>query len=360
MAACSVQSNPTKQMTFTFQELRTQVYGSIKESGHSVNGSWKMLSKAALVLGLWGISYAGLLAFGPGSLIATIVGVFSLLFFSLAIELGVMHDASHRSVSKNSLVNRLLSMALTLLGGSSILWFHKHVIHHHCYTNIPGSDPDIYSGGIFRFHDGDPWRPWHRWQYLYALPLYTMLALRWVWIDDFLDTLHNTYGLKGRRFLNLTGELVLARASHITLFFVLPYLASGSILWVLSIYLVHWLLLGVSVSIIFQLAHVTDVQAFPLEDMKPGDDWALHQLATTADFAVGNRFLTWFIGGLNFQVEHHIFPRISHLHYPLVQEIVARYCKEHGIPYHAYPSFFSAVSAHFGHLKRLAVRPGEA
>jgi len=362
MPVRSTQENPTHPANFSFDELRHLIDSHMAEAGVDKLGLGSMVAKAVFVLGAWALIYTGLLAFGPQSLPVAIVGILLLVVATLGVELGIMHDASHRAIFHGTLPNKLLGMTLTLAGGSSILWYQQHVIRHHSYTNMPGKDPDIDSDGVFRFRDGDPWRPWHRWQHIYALPLYALIALRWVWVDDFRHTLKNTFSLKPKSRFALVGELILSRVSHITLFFVIPYYVVGSFLPVLVFYLIHWMLFGVSMAVIFQLAHVTDVQVFPEARNKSGDDWAIHQLATTANFAVKNRFLTHLIGGLNYQVEHHIFNRFSHLHYPKIQPIVKKYCEEHGAPYFEYPTVMSAVKAHFGHLRRLAQRPinGEA
>lgn len=357
MPVRSTQETPISPQRFSFDELRHLIDAHMAAKGLSKLGRGSMAVKAALVFSIWIAVYAGLLAFGPQSLPLALAGVVLLVVASLGVELGIMHDASHRAIFNGTLLNKMLGMTLTFFGGSSILWYQQHVIKHHSYTNMPGQDPDIDSDGVFRFRDGDPWKPWHKWQHLYALPLYALIALRWIWMDDFRHAIKNTHGLKPKTMSLLVGELLLSRASHILLFFVIPYIAVGSFLPVLAFYLIHWMLFGAAMAVIFQLAHVTDVQAFPEARAKSGDDWAVHQLATTANFAVKNRFLTHLIGGLNYQVEHHIFNRFSHLHYPKIQPIVKKYCEEHGAPYYEYPTVMSAVKAHFGHLRRLAQRP---
>ena len=344
----------TEQSEFSYMELMKRVQKYLKERNLKPTGSWPMIGKALLVCGLWGFCYWGLMSYGPKSLLTAVSGTLLLIFFSLAMQLGVMHDASHRSISRSNFVNGLVNCTLTFVGVSSIMWYYKHVVAHHGQTNIPGHDPDIHTGGLFRFYEQDRWRKWHRWQYLYALPLYSMLALRWVWIDDFADTIRNVYPIKKSLYRWLWVELIVSRLCHVMMFMILPYLLTKSILFVAAFYLVHWILFGLCVSVIFQLAHVSDVQAFPPGQLTRKNDWALHQLNTTANFAVNNRFLTWFIGGLNFQIEHHIFPGISHRHYYQIHQIVKEYCREHQVTYNEYRHFFSAFGAHFKHLYRFS------
>jgi linoleoyl-CoA desaturase len=126
--------------------------------------------------------------------------------------------------------------------------------------------------------------------------------------------------------------------------------------YVLAAFLGVHLLLGFTLAMVFQLAHIVDGNAFPAPDpetLKIGNEWAIHEIETTADFARANPLVSWYLGGLNFQIEHHLFPRICHVHYPEISKIVEATCVEFGISYLAFPSIFSAVKAHFKHLKAM-------
>jgi len=356
MVAATDQPVPSKEPEFSFEALKAQVEAHLGGVGLPRKGSWPMLLKVGVLLVAWGLVYAGLLTFGPRSLVVAVGGTVLLAGTTLTIQLAVMHDASHRGLSGRAWLNRLASWTLTCVGASSIVWYHKHVRSHHGHTNEPGRDPDLDAEPLFRFCPQQPWRPWHRWQHLYAIPLYSLLALRWVWLDDLLDALRNTYGLRGRAYAWLLVEVAVCRVLHLGAFLVLPYLVVGRVGPVVGLYLLHWLLMGLAMPIVFQPAHVTGVQAFPAESDRP-KDWALRQVTTTTDFGVRHRLLTWFLGGLNFQVEHHIFPTTCHQHYPAIQPIVKRYCRDHGVVYHEYPSFLAALRAHFTHLRNLGRRP---
>lgn len=340
---------------FSFAELRRLVYEALDEDGLSHHGGRRAIGKSLLIVALWVAAWLAYLGVGMLVPAAAIPAALVLMVATLALQLGVMHDASHGSISRHPRVNGLFASTLTCIGASSILWYQKHVVGHHVHTNIPGGDPDIESGGLFRFHDGDPRRWYHRWQHWYALPLYALLALRWVWVDDVADLIRNRRALRGRRGL-LLAEIIVSRLCHALVFLVLPALAFG---WPLAIacYLLMWTTLGAALAITFQLAHVTGEQAFP-ERAERQRDWAAHQIATTADFAVRNRFLTWLVGGLNYQVEHHVFPNVSSLHYPRIQPIVRDYCASRGVDYHEFRTLGGAIRAHFGHLRRLALAPG--
>lgn len=350
-------TRPALERSVFFKGLRKRTYAYFTENGIKPDGGGAMLVKSALIILFWASCYALFLTYGAATILGA-AGTLTLLAAStLLVQLGVMHDASHYSIVQKRWPNTLLRMTLTLMGGSSILWFHNHVVMHHGHTNIPGSDPDIETMGTIRFHDEDPWCRWHRWQHWYALPLYSLMALTWIWMDDFLVLVSRNRPVRGRRLLLFVLELLVSRASHMVLFLIVPYLLVGSWLAVLLGYLIFWMAFGLAMTMIFTLAHITEVQDFLPDGRPPETDWALHQLATTANFSVKNDFMTWAIGGLNFQIEHHIFPNISHRHYRKVHEIVKAYCADRGVPYHEFPTFWQAAVAHFRHLKRLSQRP---
>jgi linoleoyl-CoA desaturase len=340
-----------------FKELKKEVHTALEAEDLPHQGPWQMHVKSVVILLAWLGVYLALLSgaeYGVGLLVAVSI---ALSVFTSSLQLAIMHDASHKAFAKTGWLNTFMSFTCIGAGISFRLWFHKHVVAHHCHTNVPGEDHDILSGGMFRFHDGDRWRPWHRWQHFYAIPLYSCLALKWIVIDDIVDALSNRFNVDGREQARIWVEIVLSRAAHVVLFGVLPYMALGSLEAWLLFYLVHWMAVGIILAIVFQLAHVTDVQSFPESAKAYHGDWALHQLATTADFAVTNRVLTFLVGGLNFQVEHHIFPRISHIHYPRIQPIVKRFCEDNGVNYYEYRTFIGAIAAHFRHLEQLSARP---
>jgi linoleoyl-CoA desaturase len=110
---------------------------------------------------------------------------------------------------------------------------------------------------------------------------------------------------------------------------------------------------GLALGIVFQLAHVVEGTQFPVvgDSNKVGNDWTIHQLSTTANFATGSKVLSWLLGGLNFQVEHHLFPRISHVHYPALSKRVKEVCSEFGVKYIEYKTIFQAIRSHISYLK---------
>jgi linoleoyl-CoA desaturase len=344
-----------------FPTLKKAVYEYLGEHNLQPYGEGKMYRKCLVILSLWAGTYAlAIYCAAELPLWIACLATLALAASTLFAEMGIMHDASHDSLSHKRSINRWMDLTLILAGATPILWHYKHVRAHHHYTNVPGKDHDIEAGAFFRFYAESDWRPWHRFQHLYALGLYAMLGLKWIWFDDLADALRNTYAMKGKDYRNMWTQLIVARIAHILIHLLIPYYFVGNIGLVLGLYLLHWMTVGLLLSVTFQLAHVTDVQEFPEELRGKNGDWAVHQLATTADFAVGNRFLTWAIGGLNYQVEHHIFPRISHVHYAKIQPIVRQLCEERGIAYFEYRTVYEALKAHFRHLALMGRRPQPA
>jgi linoleoyl-CoA desaturase len=120
---------------------------------------------------------------------------------------------------------------------------------------------------------------------------------------------------------------------------------------------------GVALTVVFQLAHTVEGPEFPLPGVGSNllpDEFALHQIATTANFATRNRVVTWLVGGLNFQIEHHLFPRIAHVHYPQISKIVRQVCAERGIAYVEHTTFRKALAAHARHLRAMGRVPAMA
>jgi linoleoyl-CoA desaturase len=142
------------------------------------------------------------------------------------------------------------------------------------------------------------------------------------------------------------------KVSYMILYLILPAYFIG---WELTIigFLVYHFMLGLTLSIVFQLAHVVEITEFaePAPTGKMESEWALHQLQTTANFATSNPLVTWYTGGLNYQIEHHLFPNISHTHYPALSKIVKELCQEMEITYIEFPSFYKALLSHLNHLK---------
>lgn len=276
------------------------------------------------------------------------------------IGLSIMHDAIHGSYSKNKTVNKLLGEVINLVGGASINWKIQHNVLHHTYTNIEGYDEDIETPFFLRFSPTVEHRKVHKFQFLYAWFFYGLLTLNWATFKDFdslarykkkglLKTSNTTYGKE-------LFKLIVLRAAYFGYVIVLPLLLSnGSVLvTILGFFAMHWVA-GFILSCIFQPAHVMETSEFLAA--KKGEeitnDWASHQILNTVNFAPRNKILTWYVGGLNYQIEHHLFPNICHVHYTSLSKIVEETAKEYNLPYNVKPTFRSALWSHMKMLKQL-------
>lgn len=287
----------------------------------------------------------------------------ALMGFAMAgIGMAVMHDANHGSYSSKPVFNRLLGyFSIGLLSGSSINWRIQHNLIHHTYTNVHDHDEDIAPPGFLRFEPHAKRKSLHKFQFLYAWFFYSLMTIMWSTVKDFvqLTRYHKKGLLKGRKLwlskstnTSFIIELFIVIVSKVLYFsyMLLPYWLIEEMTfynWVVGYIILH-AVAGFIMAIVFQLAHVVNENEFPL----PSDDgilenhWAAHQLKTTMNFAPGNKFLTWYTGGLNHQVEHHLFPNISHVHYTKIAAIVEKTAAEFDLPYKSKPTFISALWAH--------------
>jgi linoleoyl-CoA desaturase len=269
------------------------------------------------------------------------------------IGLSIMHDANHGAFSDKPFVNRLMGYSLNLIGGNALNWRIQHNVLHHTFTNIDGKDEDISRAVIVRMHPNQKLKGMHRFQYIYAWLLYGIMTLSWVFAKEIPQLIdYHKRGLvkKSEGSLSwLVTQLIISKILYFAYMLVIPIMVLPTPWWatLLGFFSMHFIA-GVILGAIFQPAHVNHQVEFPEPDENGNVDnnWAIHQLQTTTNFAPSNRLLSWFVGGLNYQVEHHLFPNISHIHYRNIAPIVQKTAKEFGLPYHSNPSFLSAVWEH--------------
>ncbi|MES1157651.1 MAG: acyl-CoA desaturase [Haliangium ochraceum] len=320
-------------------------------------GGWRMYLKTAVIL-LWLATSYGLLVFA-----ATVWWEGALLSLSLALAMAgtgfaIQHDANHGAYSKRAAVNRLMGLTLDLVGASSYVWHWKHNILHHTYPNLPSADDDIDFLPFARLAPAQP-RYWaHRFQQFYLWALYGFLYPKWNFIDDFKSVARARISLTP--FPRPRGwNLVQAIGGKVVFFgwaFIIPLLFHP---WwvVLSFYATTAFTLGIVLAVVFQLAHCVEEASF--QTLPAGsrhhltDGWAIHQVRSSVNFAPQNRLLTWYVGGLNFQIEHHLFPKISHLHYPRISPIVRAVCAAYGVRYAMNDTFLGALASHGRWLRRM-------
>ena len=301
-------------------------------------------SWTTLVLGHPGVSL-GLIAFG-GLILGT-----SLMAFC------VMHDANHGAYFRTRRWNHLMGWtADALLGLSSYAWRVKHNVAHHTYTNVDGYDADITQMPFARLMPVQAPRPWYRLQHYYIWALYCVMGLRWQTVGDIAAFARGSIGTSALRFprrWDLVG-LVSGKAIFVTWAIVVPLFFYP---WwaVVCAYLAYSMVVSLIMAVTFQLAHCVEEADFasPQDLAAESRLWAVHEVETTVNFCPRNRVLTWLVGGLNFQIEHHLFPRVPHTHYPEIAEIVERNAKLHGVRYVAQHSLHAALRSHFRHLRTM-------
>ena len=336
--------------------LNNRVESYFRDNNLHKRDLWQMYMKTAIILTLGIVSYS-ILVFHTETLLAAVFWGFLLAQSHVLVGFCVMHDGGHRGYSSKTWVNTLMGLMLDLVGGNQRLWNIKHAMLHHTYTNIDALDEDLHSGGVLRLCPQQERRPWHRFQAWYALPSYSLLSIYWILFSDFKEHLSCRVGdyriPKPTPVENLTfwGGKIL----YFSYALLLPLsLHPGA--HVLIAFVGVQMILGFTLSIVFQLAHTVEGVAFPEPDSETGvieEDWTIHQIQTTVDFARDNGFVNWYVGGLNFQVEHHLYSKICHIHYPEIAEIVKATCEEYKVPYLEYPTVTEAVRSHLRFLDRM-------
>ena len=361
-AAASGQSLKFGDDTAFQLELRRRVDEHFRTTGRRQRDCWPMYVKTAILAATFAGSY-GLLVFGARTWWEALPLAILLGLSAAGIGFNVQHDGGHRAYSNRPWINKLMAMTLELIGGSSYLWRWKHVVLHHTYVNITGHDTDIDLGMLARLTPHQRRFPFHRWQHLYLWPLYGVLAIKWQLVDDFRKLISGR--ISNQPFPRPRGwDLVIfavGKAAFFTMAFGIP-LMFHPIGVVLFYYAVAGLVTGIVLSVVFQVAHCVEEAEFPVPRASTGridHAWAIHQAETTVDFARRSRMVTWLVGGLNFQIEHHLFPRISHVNYPAVSRVVEDTCRDFGIRYAQHRSFRAGLASHFRWLRRMG-RSGTA
>jgi linoleoyl-CoA desaturase len=311
--------------------------------------------KTALILGASASCYALLLVssrWWQAVPLAVALG-----FLAALIGFNIQHDGGHRAYSPVPWRNRLAAATLDLIGGSSYLWHWKHAVFHHGRANVSGHDTDISVGRLVRLEPQQRREFFHRWQFIYIWALYGLMTVRWQCYDDFREVIGGAIGphrIPRPRGIELT-IFAVGKLLFIGLAFGVPLLFQPP--WcVLLGYLIASATLGITLAVVFQLAHNTALVEFPAAPAASGlmpHSWAEHQVLTAADFSRSNSVLTWLLGGLNFQIEHHLLPHISHVHYPALSPLVEATCREHGLPYREHRSLASGLAAHVAWLRHL-------
>lgn len=343
------------------RQLRQGVDEYFERSGQQRRDVPRAYVKAAVIMAWYVGSYLFVLLVASAPWQGVLGGV-SLGLAAAGIGFNLQHDGSHGAFSSRRWVNRVMALGMDLIGASSYFWHYKHNIAHHSHPNILGQDDDINHGMVLRVSPFQKWYPQHRFQVAYSWFLYSLLAIEW-------QTAGELRNYASRRWVGSTyvppprgwdrAVFWITRALFFGLAFVLP-LSLHSVGSFLAVYLVYGLTFGLTMAMVFQVAHCSDMTAFrdiTAEERLVPRTWAEHQVETTVNFARKSRLLSWYLGGLNFQIEHHLFPRICHVHYPRIAPIVEAVCAEHGVRYTAHASLLAAMSSHWRWLRRMGRPP---
>lgn len=338
------------------EALNQRVEAYFAENQLSPTGGRRLLGKSLIILTWLIASYLGMVFWADAWWAIGLCAV-SFGLAQAGVGFAIMHDGGHGAASRRPWVSKLAALSLDFVGGSSHLWAFKHNVIHHQYPNVDGVDHDIVVQPWLRLTESQRRRPMHRGQHIYFPLAYAFLSAKWLLHDDFRTLLHNRLGTLQRPPLRWThiASIVGWKLWAFGWAFVVPIAVHG-VAWTAAVFVVWAAVSGIALATVFQLAHAvdeTEIEPTPAPGERLSRPWAEQQLASTMDFAHGNALVTWYVGGLNYQIEHHLFPKISHVHYPAIAPIVRQVCAEHGVPYRVRPSMWSALKSHTRHLRLL-------
>lgn len=341
-------------------DLRDRVDQYFKENYLSKKYNVTMLIKSIVMIGLYIIPYILYLIWTPSLSISIVL--WSLMAIGVSgIGMCIMHDANHGAYTQSHLWNAWIGKIINIIGGAAFNWKIQHNILHHTYTNIPQYDDDIDDKAILKLSPMNTSKWYHRYQHYYAFLFYAIATLYWCTVKDFIQLIRYTKeGLntntKSENII-LWINLIISKFLYFFIFLIVPSLFfqipfSTTIICFIWMHLIGGLLL----TTVFQLAHTVEgtTHPYPNENLLIENHWAIHQLNTTYNFATKNPCITWFVGGLNFQVEHHLFPNICHIHYPAISQIVRKTANEYQLTYNEFPTLSAAFKAHITALKNFS------
>jgi len=313
-------------------------------------------AKSALVL-VWAVSSYLVLLLVAATPAAVIAASVSLGLAAAAIGFCIMHDANHGGYSRSRIVNRLASHSLDLIGGSSYVWAAKHLAHH-TYTNVADHDPDIDALPFARFEPSQRRRCWHRYQHVYVWALYAFVTVRWQVITDPVFLIRGSVGrspLRRPAGWNLVA-LIAGKVFFVTWAIAIP-LALHPAVEVAACFALVSAVASLALTVTFQLAHCIEETDTLQSGSTANPQWHVHQVHTTSDFAHQNTVVGWYVGGLNYQIEHHLFPRVPHTVHPRLARIVRATALECGVSYNAHQTMRDALRSHARWLRQMGVAP---
>ena len=349
-----------------FKTLNKRINEYFKEKNLKKTGNWKLYLKTIVMFSIFLTPYFLILTVDMSQwlqlLLTVVIGI-----GMAGVGMNVMHDGNHGSFSSKKWVNNLMGSSIYILAGNAFNWKVQHNVLHHTYTNIQGHDEDIDAGRVIRFSKHADWHKMHKYQQYYSVFLYGLLTINWAITTDFKQMYqYLKRGLSYGKSPNPTTQwtiLAISKIIYVLVWIVIPIVVLNLAWWkiLIGFFVMHYVA-GLILSITFQLAHVMPDTEMPLPDGEGNikNTWAIHQLFTTANFAPKNKLVGWFTGGLNRQIEHHLFSHISHIHYKDLAKIVKKTAKEFNLPYNEYKTTRKAIALHFQQLKELGKKPAMA
>jgi len=337
-------------------DLKNEVNRYFEENNLSKNADYRMVLKTIILLSVYFGSYALIIS---GALSwPVMLGLCVVMGIGMAgIGFSVSHDALHGAYTSNNLMNRLLGYSFDLLGANGYIWKITHNVVHHTYTNIHEHDEDLEVAEFIRLSPHADYKSIHKAQHYLAFVAYSFATLFWVFIKDYKYFFKDHLGPYENKSHPVSEwiTLIVTKIIYYTYMLVIPMLVLSITWWQLLIgFMAVHLTAGVILGVIFQLAHVVEGTDHPTENVEGNieNTWMIHQMETTSDFAHENKLLCWYIGGLNYQIEHHLFPKICSIHYPDIAPIVQRVAEKHGVPYHYQETLGKAINSHYKTLKK--------
>ncbi len=341
---------------FFFQSVKNSVENYFLEKKIKKTGNWKLYLKPIILFPLAIVLYLVMLFVDYSALAGVLICIlFSLVLVSIAFN--VMHDACHGTFSSRKWVNEIMGLTMNALGSDAFLWKIKHNIIHHTYTNVDGVDDDMSKSPVLRMCPQQKWLPVHRFQFIYMFVLYSLSTIFWLLVFDFQRYFNKKLYTTPITKIEPKEHIIFwaGKICYIIFYAVIPIIVVGWLPWLIGFLILH-VTMGFTLTIVFQLAHIVEKTSFEQAGEEPkiiNNDWAIHQVMTTADFAPKSKTVTWLVGGLNFQIEHHLFPRVSHVHYPALSKIVKEECRKYNLPYHYYPTTSKAIASHIRFMTKL-------
>jgi len=358
MSLPSVKFNVEDQPDF-YKVLRKRVSNYFQENNISKHGNFEMKFKSVFMLSLYFLPLI-LMITGVVSSLLPVMLMWAIMGFGMSgIGLAIMHDANHGSYSKSRKVNNIMGFMLNFIGGYHLNWKIQHNVLHHTYTNIDGMDEDI-NKPVMRFSPNQKGKKIYQLQIFYAPLLYGVMTIYWFISKDFEQLVRykkmNLLAGQGISFRRAVAHVMFNKLWYAGLLIVLPLIFIALAWWqILLGFLMMHFICGLVLAFIFQPAHVVEDTKFYMTGNTGcmENNWAIHQVRTTSNYANNSVVFSWFVGGLNYQIEHHLFPHVCHVHYRKISKIVKATAIEYNLPYNQHKTFFGALRSHFALLNQL-------